>query len=77
MYYSKRHNKFLLPALAGAVYGSFCKAENEISNVINYNTKFLQEMQDPGLNSYIQLSMYTISSCYGHFTMVYWESEFF
>ena len=29
---SKRHNNFLFPALAGAIYGSFCKAENEISN---------------------------------------------
>ena len=28
--YSKRHNKFLLPALAEAIYGSFYKAENEI-----------------------------------------------
>ena len=34
--YSKRHNKFLFPALAGAIYGSSCKAENEISNVVNY-----------------------------------------
>ena len=38
MTYSKRHNKFLFPALAGAIYGSFCKAENEISNVVNYST---------------------------------------
>ena len=36
--YSKRHNKFLFPALAGSVYGSSCKAENEISNVVNYKT---------------------------------------
>jgi len=36
MNYSKRHNKFLFPALAGAIYGSFCKSENEISNVVNY-----------------------------------------
>ena len=34
--YSKRHNKFLFPALAEAIYGSFCKAENEIFNVVNY-----------------------------------------
>ncbi len=34
--YSKRHNKFLFPSLAGSVYGSSCKAENEISNVVNY-----------------------------------------
>ena len=34
--YSKRHNKFLFPALAEAIYGSSCKAENEISNVVNY-----------------------------------------
>ena len=35
--YSKRHNKFLFPSLAEAIYGSSCKAENEISNVVNYN----------------------------------------
>ena len=34
--YSKRHNKFLFPALAEAINGSSCKAENEISNVVNY-----------------------------------------
>ena len=34
--YNKRHNKFLFPALAEAIYGSSCKAENEISNVVNY-----------------------------------------
>ncbi len=34
--YSKRHNKFLLPALVKAIYGSFYKAESEISNVVNY-----------------------------------------
>ena len=34
---SKRHNKFLLSALAKAVvYGSFAKAESEISNIVNY-----------------------------------------
>lgn len=27
--YSKRHNKFLFSTLAGAIYGSSCKAENE------------------------------------------------
>ena len=37
MNYSKRHNKFLFPALAETIYGSFCKAENEISNVVNHN----------------------------------------
>ena len=36
MTYSKRHNKFLFPSLAGAIYGSTCKAKNEISNVVNY-----------------------------------------
>ena len=35
--YNKRHNKFLFPALAEAIYGSSCKAENEISNVVNYS----------------------------------------
>ncbi len=39
--YSKRHNKFLFPALAGAIYGSTCKAENEISNVVNYSLNTL------------------------------------
>ena len=34
--YSKRHNKFLLPALVEAIYGDFYKAEYEISNVVNY-----------------------------------------
>lgn len=33
---SKRHNKFLLPVLAKAIYASFCKTECEISNVVNY-----------------------------------------
>ena len=36
LYYSKRHNKFLFPSLAGAIHGSSCKAENEIFNVVNY-----------------------------------------
>ncbi len=34
--YSKRHNKFLFPALAKTIYESFCKTENEISNVVCY-----------------------------------------
>ena len=34
--YSKRHNKFLLPVPAKAIYGSFCRNENEIFNVVNY-----------------------------------------
>ena len=34
--YSKRHNKFLLPVPAKAIYGSFCRTENEIFNVVNY-----------------------------------------
>ena len=37
MNYSKRHNKFLFPSLAGAIYGNSCNAENEISNVVNYS----------------------------------------
>ena len=42
--YSKRHNKFLFPALEGAIYVSSCKAENEISNVVNYRLKiFINE----------------------------------
>ena len=28
-----------------------------------------------GIFCYIQISMYTIFSCYTHFTMVYWKSE--
>ncbi len=31
---SKRHNKFLLPTLARAIYGSFRKDEN--NNVVKY-----------------------------------------
>ncbi len=37
--YSKQHNKFLFPALAGAIYGSSCKAENEISKFVNYSIR--------------------------------------
>ena len=36
--YSKRHNKFLLPVPAKAIYGNFCRIENEIFNVVNYKT---------------------------------------
>ena len=39
-YYSKRHNKFLLPVPAKAIYGSFCRTENEIFNVVNYNKSY-------------------------------------
>ena len=35
--YSKPHNKFLFPSPAKAIYGSFCRAENEIFNVVNYS----------------------------------------
>ena len=41
MSYSKRHNKFLFPLFAESIYGSFCKAENEISNVVNYHPNTL------------------------------------
>ena len=41
MSYSKRHNKFLFPALAESIYGSFCKAKNEIANVVNYHPNTL------------------------------------
>ena len=34
--HSKRHNKFLLPVPAKAIYGSFYRTENEIFNVVNY-----------------------------------------
>ncbi len=53
MRYSKRHNKFLLPVPAKAIYGSFCRTENEIFNVVNYNLLLrdmhlaLQSVQDP------------------------------
>ena len=39
--YSKRHNKFLLPVPAKAIYGSFCRTENEIFNVVNYILLFI------------------------------------
>ena len=39
--YSKRHNKFLLPVPAKAIYGSFCRTENEIFNVVNYNKVYI------------------------------------
>lgn len=35
MNYSKRHNKFLFPSLAAAIYDSFDEAESEISNAVN------------------------------------------
>ena len=35
----KRHNKFLLPVPAKAIYGSFCRTENEIFNVVNYRRR--------------------------------------
>lgn len=38
MIYSKRHNKFLFPALTRAIYESFRKVENKIYNVVNYNS---------------------------------------
>ena len=41
MSYSKRHNKFLFLPLAEFIYGSFRKAENEISNVVNYHPNTL------------------------------------
>ncbi len=47
--YSKRHNKFLFPALAGAIYGSTGKAENEISNVVNYNK--IRKMESTSANN--------------------------
>lgn len=34
--YSKQYNKSLFPALARAIYGNTCKAENKISNVVYY-----------------------------------------
>ena len=33
----------LFPALAGAIYDSSCKAENEISNVVNYSSSAISE----------------------------------
>ena len=43
-YYSKRHNKFLLPVPAKAIYGSFCRTENEIFNVVNYRIHSVSEV---------------------------------
>ena len=43
VYYSKRQNKFLLPVPAKAIYGSFCRTENEIFNVVNYNNHYSQK----------------------------------
>ena len=46
--YSKRHNKFLFPLLAKAIYGSFSEIENEIFNVVNYRKgvgKMLEELK--------------------------------
>ena len=37
---SKRHNKFLLPVLAKAIYGIFGKTESEISNIVNYSKDY-------------------------------------
>ena len=37
--YSKRHNIFLYPSPAKAIYRSFCRAEKEILNVVNYGSK--------------------------------------
>lgn len=34
-YLPKNHNKFLFPVPAGAIYGSFCKAENVIFHVVS------------------------------------------
>ena len=47
IYYSKRHNKFLFPALAGAIYGSPCEAKNEISNVVNYRISYMIKQESP------------------------------
>ncbi len=33
-YYSKRYNKLLLPASAKAIYGSYCRAESAIYNLV-------------------------------------------
>ncbi len=45
--YSKRHNKFLLPVPAKAIYGSFCRTENEIFNVVNYITNGISAYRLP------------------------------
>ena len=47
--YSKRHNKFLLPVPAKAIYGSFCRTENEIFNVVNYSIQ-LATCKQPSRN---------------------------
>lgn len=38
--YSERHNKFLFPFSAQAIYGSFCRTENEIFNVVNDKSRY-------------------------------------
>ncbi len=48
MFYSKRHNKFLLPVPAKAIYGSFCRTKNEIFNVVNYTYKFTPAVKYAG-----------------------------
>ena len=67
MDYSKRHNKFLFPSPAKAIYGSFCRAENKIFNVVNYRTlresdlKIRSETGDIGIVPYF--NRYVFKEC--------------
>ena len=45
---NKRYNKFLLPVLAKAIYGSFGKTESEISNIVNYASALLMAAEGHG-----------------------------
>ncbi len=45
--YSKRHDKFMVPAFAEAIYRSFCKAENKISGVASQSFFYLCNAQLP------------------------------
>ena len=63
--YSKRHNKFLFPSPAKAIYGSFCRAENEIFNVVNYrilresDMKIRSETGNIGIVPYFNRHVFT------------------
>lgn len=44
--YSKRHNKLLFPVSVKAIFGSFCRNESTISNVVNYSKMIRREEQE-------------------------------
>ena len=57
--YSKRHNKFLLPVPAKAIYGSFCRTENEIFNVVNYKSAFHRILCEGAMQLACMCGLYT------------------